>query len=546
MEHVKANPVASTGKAPVLFSAEARFVSGALITPDSGGVVADHGEVFSVARAEMVPGALQAEQQPDGSWAIPANRTGRATFLENDTSQPTTYGAEQESVQMDPDGRYARLPDDFLLQVNELYTFMRESGTAPTDDPVEFERRMWEMVHEEVDAATRVGQYVASLAVFGQHGMGDAHRNPSMYVEHVAVEMTARTGFDTIGMFRTGGAQAHTGLSNTMAGIQAAEAMQYLSPILAVPTLAGPFVHGGVAGNIGHPAFMDSLTAEQRAHMAAMKIQRGDLSHPYQSWRYLLRVLGSPSAGTWQTPAPDTKEGYLARADEQLAAGQINNIDRTNGWHTDRVRVVLDGSGANTVEDCSADTALGNPGILVPLQLLRAGLTTALEKMAMQGRDPRLAVARLLGTSALSREERLVLAHRTMLGEVSRYGTDANTYGRRPGEILPTLTRLVAQEAPFTRLTGAQNMRLRRAYATREQTMPAVQRWCVANNAETPTAQTWFDLGLNNPSVYMREQFVHLTTKKGMSEEAAIREIELGAAHALHNASQKAREGAAS
>jgi hypothetical protein len=542
--HEKANTNASTGRPPVIFSAEARYVSGAPLTADGGGMVADGRELYSVAVTGMVPGAPSAEQQPDGSWRMPAIRTGRAKFLEASESKPTTYGAELEAVRLDADGNYAPLPKAEQDEIRELYSFMLEAGTAPTNDPQEFEDRFWDMVHTEVDAAQRAGQYVAALSVFGQHDFGPQDTNSHPYVSHIVGQMTARTGFAAASMFRTAGAQAHTGISDTMAAVKAAEAMQYLSPILAAPTLSGPFVLGGVAGNLGTPAMRRALTPAQQEHIRASGIDNLDMTHPFQSWRYLLRSLGSPSAGVWRQPPADTQDAYVARAHAQLEAGEINNIDRTNGWHTDRVRVVLDGSGANTIEDCSADTALGNPTVLVPLHLLRSGLTTALEKMAMQGRDPRLVVASMLGTAGLSRAARLQRAHTSMLRETSRYGNDALVYDRTPGQWLGLLLRL-ANTAPYTYLTTGQKQQLRNAFATQEETEGALRRWCRDHNTDTPTVQAWFDTGLNNPAVYMGAHYKELRRQDTPPEEAA-RQVELSAGQALHQASHRAREKARS
>ncbi|HSW98904.1 MAG TPA: hypothetical protein VLF71_03640 [Candidatus Saccharimonadales bacterium] len=538
MIHNKANPNANDGRPPIILGLDARFVDGRPLSASDGGIVVAPEGIFSIARQDMAPGTPAAELQPDGRWAVPAIRTGRATFLEDGRMQPTTYGAELEGARLNPDGTYGRLSPQELDDVKELYGHMDESGTAPTADQAEFEQRFWDMAHGMVDAATAAGQLAASLSVFGQHDFGPEHANPHSYVGHVTRLMEERTGFNTTATFRTAGAQAHTGVSDTMAAVEAAEALQYLGPILAAPTLAGPLLRGGIA-NLTHA----TATPEQRAHMAASSVSASALGRPALSWRYLLRVLGSPSAGVWRRPAADTKEEYLQRANDQLAAGEINNVDRTHGWHADRVRVVLDGKGANTIEDCSADTALGNPEVLVPLLLLRAGLTTALEEMAMRGRDPREVVARVLGTTALSREERLRLAHNTMLHHVSRYGNDAQAYGRKPGGWLPTLLE-IARQAPFTKLTPAQTAQLRRSFKTAAETRGAANRWCIDNGADAPTAQTWFDLGgLNNPAVYMLEHYKALV-RQGKTPEQAIRAVELSAGQALHHASAQRRDGA--
>jgi hypothetical protein len=528
----KANHVASTDREPVHLSPGATFIDGSPISADGGGIVVDDGNLYSVAATSMVPNGADAVHAETG-WSVPANRAGRVTILEHPTSQPTTLGAELEHIRLDADGSYADREVDYLLKVNELYTFMGESGTRPTDDPAEFERLFWEMIHEQVDDAKQLGQYAGALAVFGQGAPGPDQMNPSIYVANVVGEMTGRTGFDTLSTFRTGSAQAHTGVSHTFAATLAAEAMQHLSPLLMSPTLAGPLLNRPPAG---------PFTAAQNEHMRRASVVPEDLQGDYLSWRYLLRRLGSPSAGIWATPPPDSLSGILQAGHADLAAKGINNIDRANGWHTDRMRMVLDGKGANTFEDCSTDTALGRVATLVPLQLLRGAIFTRLEGMAMEGRDPREAVARMLGTAGLSPQTRLDLAHHFSLREVSRKGNDAPTYlGKRPDQWLSALFQ-IADEAPHIRLTKQQRTDLAKTFATWADTKQALNQWCVEHGVDAPTPQAYFDLGLNNPAVYMRAQHEAIQRQHpDMSNASSVREVELSAAQALHRASEQER-----
>lgn len=538
MTREKTNHVAAVDKPPIELSDGAVFVDGSQLSDAAGGIVADGDNYYSLARVDMVPTGRHTYHDNTG-WQLPANRTGKISLLEHDASQPTTYGAEFEHVRMAQDGPYADHSEDYLLAVNELYTFMGEFGTEPTDDPAELERRYRSMIDKEIDAAEAAGYLVAALSVFGQYKPKPDQLSPSVYVANVAEAMLTRTGFDVVETFRTAGAQAHTGVSNTMAAIKAAEAMQYLSPILMSPTLSGPLLNEGLAENLK----TTRLNGFQIAHLKKTGITVEDLSGPYQSWRYLLRRAGSPSAGIWQTPPPETKEEYLAVAHKKLADGDINSIDRLNGWHTDRLRVVLDGNGANTVEDCSTDTALGNLDTLLPLQILRSALTTKFEAMAIRGEDPRAKVARMLGTIGLSRQARLNLAHHLSLREVSRYGNDASTYRRRrPGDWLPELLHL-ADSSPYTRLSETQKTRLKDMYATWEETEPRLRRWCRENGEDSPTAQAYFDLGLNNPAVYMRARYDALrAAKPKATKEELIRQVELEAAVALHHSHSRAKE----
>lgn len=532
----KANPVASVDKAPIALSAEATFIDGLPLTPEGGGIVNDKGQLYSVARSDMVPKGQLSESIGQG-WAIPANRIGKIAILANDQSQPTTYGAELEFVRLGADGTYADFDLAYLLKVNELYSFMGESGTHPTDDPEEFERRLWAMIHEEVDRAEAAGQYMAALAVFGQYEPRPDQINPSIYVQDVSRAMSERTGFETTAVFRTGSAQMHTGVSDTFAALQALEAMQYLSPILLAPTLSGPLLNDNPVRT--------QFTDRQLAHLNEVGLKPRDFGGSYQSWRYLLRRTGSPSAGVWHAPPPSSPGAYLQAAHQGLAAGQINNPDRANGWHTDRLRIVLDGKGANTTEDCSADPMLGNVPTLSPLKLLRSALTTRFEAMAMKGQDPREAVARMLGTVGLSRQMRLDLAHDISLRAVSRQGNDARTYkDHTPGHWLPALLT-VAEEAPYTRLTSAQQARLRGMYATWGETTGHLRQWCRDNGADMPTTQAYFDLGINNPAVYMLAEYRGLRSQRPHEPRPnLVRRIELNAAQALHRASRLVREAA--
>lgn len=521
------------------FGPEAAFYDGTAFSADNGGIVLDDGQKYSVADVSMVPNGQPAQRTEDG-WEVQAHRTGRVSILEGDQSLPTTYGAELEYIEHNPDGSYARRDEEELLRDKELFTFMGERGTQKTDDQEEFERRFWAMVDDIVDTAEAKGRVASAPAVYAQGEMTEALRNPDIYVGDVADAMEARTGFRTIDVFRVGSAQNHTGASNSEAGIQAVEAMEYLAPILLAPTLCAPLPPEGVAGNLAY----ERLTDQQREHLRRVGLTQADFEVPYLSGRTALRVAGSPSGGIWREPAPAGMDGYLERGDRQLRAKQINNIDRTNGWHTDRYRIVLDGSGANTAELCFYDPALGNPGTLVPLKLLASALFTRFEAMAMKGKDPREAVARLLGTASLSRQERLDAA-RAMLLEVARNGNDATTYRyRRPGGWLPELLRQ-ADKSPFTRLSRPQKYRLGRMYATWAETEEAMKEWCRQKGVDHPTAEAYFDLGVGVPAQYMLAHYEHLRQASPKASRAElIRAVELGAGQALHAASKRRREQA--
>lgn len=531
----KANVAASSiDKPPIELPEQARFVDGTQLNSHAGGIVSDGGTYTAISRPELVPYARTSTRNPDRGWTVPANRAGRVTILDHNQSQPTTYGSELEAVHLNPDGSYATLPTDHLLQVCELYSFMTESGTPPTDDPEVLRRNYWDMLGSMVHTAEQYGHYLAAIGVFGQRSPTPDQLNPSPYVRRVMQDMGARTGFSTTEMFRTGGAQSHTGMSNTRVAIQVAEAMQYLNPLLMTPTLCGPRVEGGIAGSL---ARMHGFTPKQLEHIQNMGVVPDDFSGPYQSWRYLLRRLGSPSGGIWLQPTPDTLPEYLRYAHDKLARGEINTPDRANGWHTDRLRLVLDGKGkANTIESCADDPALGNPNVIVPLQLLKSGIVSALEKMGLRGEDPREAVAKKLGIDGLSRAGRLAVAHHASLREASRYGNESRIYNQLPGEWLGTLLA-IADTAPFLRIGDADRTRLRRMYATAEQSRGELQAWCTEHHANAPNAYAYFKLGLNNGAFYMNVVGnAYRETHPGATSGEVVRATELNAAKALHHA----------
>lgn len=537
-EHQKANPTAATGELPVIFPEGTTFIDGRPLTGDGGGMVHHDGTYYSVAAPALAPGHEPISQTPDGKVAVPYNRTGRATFLNGTASKETTMGAELEWIRLDEEGYYADLSHEELMQIAELFSFMGESGTPVTSDPDELERFYWNMVHEGVDAAARAKQYMAAPAVFGQPVRAD-QINPHPYVRHVSGEMAARTGFDTVQMFRAAGAQAHTGITNTMAGVLASEAMQYLSPLLMAPTMAGPAVRGGIAGNLNAAEF----TPQQQAHMERMGVRRDDLSDPYQSYRHLLRLLGSPSAGPWQTSPPSTVEGYVIGANDKLRRGKINTLDRFNGWHSDRARIVFDNkSGVNTNENCAPDTALANVRVLSPLHVANSAIFSALERMAKRGNDPREKVADTLGISGLNPEERLQVVGRIAL-KVARYGNDAKTYkGKTPGQWLRGSDGMfkLAEEAPHLQINADRQQRLQRAYATQEESWAEIEAWRTRNGNGPVTPHAYFDLNLGTPATYMNMHLNHLLETH--TPEQAVRLMELATGMALHEASYRQRE----
>jgi hypothetical protein len=256
-----------------------------------------------------------------------------------------------------------------------------------------------------------------------------------------------------------------------------------------------------------------------------------DLRGRYLSYRYLLRSIGSPSSGIWKEQAPDTVEDYLADGHSKLEPGKINTIDRFRGWHADRVRAVLDGSDNTTFEGCSYDTFAGNTQAIVDNHVLYSAVFTALEAAAMRGENVVEQVAKELGIDHRTRQDRLYDAHRAMLA-VSRYGNDAEVYGKTPGQWLSSSVLPLAETAPHLEIDVDRRLRLLGNFATMSETIPAMRKWCTENNAAAPTLQAYYDLGLNSPAVYMRAEHAALLGNKNAEER--VRRVEHSAAKAFH------------
>jgi len=514
---------------PAVLSEAALFIDGRAFSPSDGGIVCDNGAYYSIANTDMVYEGQDAVLTDEG-WEVPRNRvgagagTGALNIKESSSiGEAQSLGAEQELSHLDQEGRYANLNNSD--EMNEFSAFMLERASEVSHDGASLTQNVQKMMVDAVEHAEKNGQLVAALSVFGQHELTIRHLNPHPYVGHVLGEMTLRTGFDSSKLFAVGGYQAHTGVTDTLAALKAAEAMQSLSPILMTPALSGPLYNG----YLGSAA----VSPRQREHLATAGLTLGDFKGSYKSWRMLLRVAGSPSSGIWRMSAPDSVDEYLQLSSAMLAKGEINTSDRLFGWHTDRFRAIMPG-GASTIEDCSTDTAAGNPETLVALHMLRSSLTTALEAMAMQGQDPSTEVAKIVGTLALNREQRLSSAHNLALRQSARYGNDAVVYGKKPGQWLDALFS-IAEKSPQFKLENKYKSQLRRMFADDKETHKAIKNWCRDNNTDTPTLQTYFDLGIGTPATYMLEQYEQeQKNHPKATKEELIRKVELGAALALH------------
>lgn len=513
----KANPIASMNEDMAVFPPGATMLDGSDVHPEAGGIVAAQDGYYSMSRPQLVTGG----ETTAAAGAILQRRTGRVTVKGHRTSQPTTYGGEAEYAVVDPSGAYSsRLGQDI-----ELYTFMAETSTPVIGDSRELRDAYTAMAGKMIELAEAKGVFMAPISVFGQRGPEPDEASPNPYVAHTVRSMDERTGFSALDMFRVAGFQPHTSISNLEAGLRAGEAMQLLNPILTAPSLTGPFLEGGPAAQLSGMTFSE----QQRKHLEAAGLTPEDLQRRYASYRYILRCIGSPSAGIWREPAPDSLETYLLRADEKLAAGDINTSDRLQGWHADRMRAVLDGSGASTFESCTYDSFAGNPQAMADNHTLLSAVFTALEARAMNGSDVVQEVAKALGVEHLDREARLQLAHRTMLG-VARYGNDAAVYGKTPGKWLKETVLPLADTAPHATLDEAARLRLQANFATIKETVPAVRAWCVANGTDIPTMDTYYDIGVNNPSFYMRELAGTPPGNRGQ----AVRSVELQVAQTYH------------
>jgi hypothetical protein len=515
----KANPIAAAGSEMAFFPDDAMLFDDEEVTAERGGVVEADGEFYSLSRPELVFEGNQTAEKGD----ILLRRTGRITLASYPVSQPTTFGGEAEYAVLDRDtGEYSdRLGFDL-----ELYTFMAETGTRVADSPEDLHKAYAEMSSQAAGEAEDKGVLLSPVSVFGQREARPDEASANPYVQQVVRNMDGFTGFSAVDMFRVAGLQPHTRISNLPAALKAAEAMQLLNPILSAPSLAGPFLVGGRASMLPAAQF----TGEQQDHLRRGGIREEDLYGRYQSYRYLLRRIGSPSSGIWTEPAPDSVEAYLADGHQKLAKGEINTIDRFRGWHADRVRAVLDGSDNTTFEGCSYDTFAGNIQAITDNHTLYSAVFTALEAAALRGEDVVEKVAKELGVDHMDRQGRLHHAHRAMLA-VSRYGNDAEVYGKTPGQWLSTSVLPLAETAPHIEIDVDRRLRLLGNFATMRETAPALRQWCVENKT-TPNMQAYYDLGLNAPAVYMRLERDSLTG--GMNPREKAREVEHSVAKAFH------------
>jgi hypothetical protein len=502
------------------FPDDAMMFDGEDVTADGGGVVEADGEYYSLSRPELVVEGQETAEQGD----ILLRRTGRITLANYPVSQPTTFGGEAEFAVVDRDsGEYSdRLGFDL-----ELYTFMTETNTRVASDPEELGQAYVDMMQTAAAEAEDKGVLLSPVSVFGQRAPRPDEESSNPYVQQVAKNMGGFTGFSVVDMFRVAGVQPHTRISNLPAALQAGEAMQLLTPILAAPSLAGPFLEGGPAASLYGTKFTD----QQVAHLNRSGIRPEDLRGRYLSYRYLLRSIGSPSSGIWKEPAPDSVDDYLADGHSKLARGQINTIDRFRGWHADRVRAVLDGSDNTTFEGCSYDTFGGNTQAVVDNHVLYSAVFTALEAASMRGEDVVEQVSKELGLDRFARQHRLHEAHRAMLA-VSRYGNDAEVYGRTPGQWISSSVLPLAETAPHVEIDMDRRLRLLGNFATMSETIPALRQWCAENNAPAPNLQAYYDLGLNAPAMYMRAEHTALLGRQ--DAEARVRQIEHNAAKAFH------------
>ncbi|HET8671648.1 MAG TPA: hypothetical protein VFM05_13805, partial [Candidatus Saccharimonadales bacterium] len=378
-----------------------------------------------------------------------------------------------------------------------------------------------------VDHAVQRGVLLAPVSVLGQREPTPDEVNTNPYVLHTIASIDARTGFSTAEIFRVCGVQPHTRISNLCAALQAAEAMQLLTPILMTPSLSGPFLEGGRAARLAY----DSFTPQQQEHINRMGITHEDLARTYQSYRYLLRRIGSCGAGIWTEPAPDSVEAYLQEGHSKLAAGEINTIDRLRGPHTDRIRAVLDGSPESTTfEGCSYDTFGGNLLAISDNHAFYSAIFTALENKAIHGENVVELTARQLGLGHLTRSERLHAAHRAAL-QASRYGNDSIVYGKKPGQWVADSLLELADNAPFIHINIDKRLRLLGNFATMDETVLALRNWCAERHTAIPSLEAYYDLGLNNAAVYMMAQRQALW---GTKSQDRVQQIELHTAKAFH------------
>ncbi len=462
------------------------------------------------------------------------------TIVDSGQQKETTMGDEQEAVVADErTGDYS----GELGYNNEATTTTAEDQSDIVTNADDLEKENIALARRMNRDAVNKGLLIVPISVPGQRPATETEINTGNdHVVKTRNDMEEITGFPWTEALRMNGVQFHTRISNTKAALQAAEAMQILNPILTAPSLCGPFLEGDFADRL---RVMEQFSNKQRAHLVRVGLWNGNDpdglsfakwdgllrgSVQFQSWRYLMRRIVSPWAGIWEDPAPNSVDEYIYFAHEKLASGEIATIDRFFGPHADRFRPVVDNTDSTTFESLTYDTFAGNQQLITDHHILHSADFTALERMAMEGKDVVSWVAKAVGIAQLDRTERLFRAHEQMIA-VSRMGTDAIVYDGNPHYYLDYLIFPLVQDSPlFNQMTPERDKRIHQSFTPQYFTLQALKQWCKTNDSP-PNIRAYYDLGVGAPSYYLVAQYNSLPSDMDPVEKVRYIEHDMGLAY---------------
>jgi hypothetical protein len=521
----KANSAADNSGEAVGFSTGSRFRSGEAFDPAQGGMVTTpDGNVYSVSHPNRVPDGGYRGPDRDGDTVFVAkNRIGKVALGIGD-EKGVPNGFEDEFTALDAkDGRLARVA---YLDENgnhyfagklgkvgrltqELYNFSVEWNSPKTYSAAETRTTIAQGVAEVVDAGAADGKLIAPIEVIGQQALGKEHSNPDKYVQFTSDYMPAQSGFPLEETFAVNAAQALRGTKEGLAVIsKAAYYMQFVNPLLAAKTLAGPF-YAGVRETTQLPDFSD----HQQRHMQKVEIQPNDLAGKFMSRRYVLRRIGSPSAGTWLTPPPETEKDYLDAAHTNLHNQQISSVDRLMGEHTDRARVVL-----GAFENCS----LGNVGDLDKMSvdaIVANAIYSSVEQMVARGQKPEELFPDIFGYARLGKQRALQKAHQSNLN-IHRLGMDA-FYNGKPVHDYGERLLALARYGEIRRVPNWAIGDFLSSYISTQKTRETLYDWC-RQTGQPPSMEAFHQTGVGIPAVYLHEIFDYNREKYPNLPEADI------------------------
>ncbi len=311
-------------------------------------------------------------------------------------------------------------------------------------------------------------------------------------------------------------AQFHRDIRDTEAAVRAAMFMQSANVVLAAVGVNGPFFLGQRTVRQA-PEFH----TKQWEVLKARGLTRQEFIGQRLSWRGTLMNVVSPSAGTWQEVPPTQLHAYLGYCHDKLLSGRASSSDRSVAHHGDRLRLTIGETG--TFENLSQPNV---PCLHSQISALVVwnGIFTSVEEMLLKGEDPRDIAPFLFGANVeQARTERML---------VDRFGADVLRNGR-PLYSAKNEIRRVAAYSKRNRLPKFYLDWHLRAYASKEDTMRAIRRWC-SDTGNPPGMQAYHDIGIGAPAYYTIARYNYLKrTHPGLSESSIIRDCNLDNGKAL-------------